>query len=167
MKHITFILLCTLSINSYGNGSGAPDSANDEQDSTEIYITNIRAEYQKINASKLRVVDAEAQDESSEGGEVKKYYDSRGLRKVVAEYMGAIGRAKWEYYFSGDELCFAYEVDYTYDKPMSGHVIKKEENRYYFHHRRMIRWIDEKGRIRDKDLYADKARDILNDKDIR
>src|SRR6185503_939672 len=116
MKHIFFILLCILSICSYGQGPGV-------QDSTDIYISNIRAEYQKINSCKLRAVDAEPQEESSEGGEVKKYYDGKGLRKIVAEYDGAIGRAKWEYYFIGDELCFVYEVDYTYDRPMSGNVI--------------------------------------------
>ena len=160
MKHISFILLSVISICSHGQGPAV-------QDSTEIYISNIRAEYQKINSSKMRVVDAEPQEESSEGGEVKKYYDSKGLRKIAADYMGAIGRTTWEYYFFGEELCFVYTVAYTYDKPMSGHVIKKEENRYYFHHRQMIRWIDERGKIKDKSLYADKAKDILNDKDIR
>ena len=136
-------------------------------DSTEIYINNIKAEYQKINSSKLRAVDAEPQGESSEGGEVKKYYDGKGLRKIVTDYAGAIGRATGEYYFSGEELCFAYIVEYTYDRPMSGKVVKKVENRYYFHHRRMIRWIDNKGKIKDKSLYAGRAKDILDDKDLR
>lgn len=160
MKYLLLILLSTTFIDSYGQGTAAPDS-------TEIYIANIRAEYQKINSSKLRVVDAEPQEESSEGGEVKKYYDGKVLRKIVAEYDGAIGKAVWEFYFSGGELCFVYQVESTYDKPMSGHIIKKEENRYYFHHRRMIRWIDNKGKIKDKSLYAGKERDILNFKDLK
>jgi len=160
MRYIFFIFLFALSLCSYGQGPAV-------QDSTEIYVRNIRAEYQKINSSRLRVVDAEPQEESSEGGEVKKYYEGKGLRKIVTDYMGAIGRSVREYYFSGEELCFVYTVDYTYDRPMSGHVIKKEENRYYFHHGRLIRWIDGKGKIKDKSLYADKASEILNDKDIR
>ncbi|MBN8855183.1 MAG: hypothetical protein BGO55_24745 [Sphingobacteriales bacterium 50-39] len=160
IRAFIFILLPLLSIGTYGQGGAV-------QDSTEVFISNIRAEYQKINSSKLRVVDAEPQDESSEGGEVKKYYDGKRLRKIVADYAGAIGKTMWEYYFSGEELCFVYEVAYTYDRPMSGHVIKKEENRYYFRHRQMIRWIDNKGKIKDKSLCADKAREILNDKDIR
>jgi len=160
IKVFIIALLSIIAIGSYGQRAAALDS-------TDIYITNIRTEYQKINSSKLRVVDAEPQEESSEGGEVKKYYDGKGLRKIVAEYDGAIGKATWEFYFSGEELCFVYQVESTYDKPMSGHVIKKEENRYYFHHQRLIRWIDSKGKVKDKSFYADKARDILNDKDLR
>ena len=161
MRYIFFIILFVLSLCFYGQGSAAVP------DSTEIYVRNIRAEYQKINSSQLRVVDAEPQEESSEGGEVKKYYDGKGLRKIVTDYMGAIGRAVREYYFCGEELCFVYTVEYTYDRPMSGHVIKKVENRYYFHRRRLIRWIDGKGKIKDKSLYADKAKEILSDKDLR
>jgi hypothetical protein len=161
MKHILFILLSFLSVASYGQGPGV-------QDSTEIFINNIRAEYQKINSTRMRVVDAEAQEESSEGGEVKKYYDDHGVRKIVADYAGETGRASWEFYFTKEEeLCFVFVTSYFYDRPLSGKVVRKEENRYYFHHRRMIRWIDEKGKVKDRSLYADKAREILNDKDIR
>jgi len=160
MRYIFFIFLFILSLRSSGQGPAV-------QDSTETYVRNIRAEYQKINSSRLRVVDAEPQEESSEGGEVKKYYDGKDLGKIVTDYMGAIGRSVREYYFSGEGLCFVYTVEYTYDRPMSGHVIKKVENRYYFHHRRLIRWIDNKGKIKDKSLYADKGREILSDRDLR
>ena len=89
-------------------------------------------EYQKINSTKLRVVDMEAKGESSEGGEVKKYYEGDTLRKIVSLYFGEMGKVVNEYYFLGGVLCFAYITRLYYDKPLSGKVTKTEKDRYYF-----------------------------------
>jgi len=137
------------------------------QDNTSILIGKVRAEYQKINSEKLRKVYVEPKNESSEGGDVYRYYSGDTLRKIVTDYMGAIGGQTSEYYFSNGQLCFAFIVEYRYDKPMSGHVIERIENRYYFHNRRLIRWIDEHGKNRDKSLYAEKAKQILADEDLK
>jgi hypothetical protein len=81
--------------------------------------------------------------------------------------MGSIGGQTSEYYFSNGQLCFVYIVGYRYDKPMSGHIIERIINRYYFHNRRLIRWVDEHGKSRDKSLNAEKAKQILADEDLK
>ena len=137
------------------------------QDNSAALIGKIRAEYQKINSEKLRMVSAEPQNEASEGGEGYKYYSGNALRKIVMDYRGAIGGQTGEYYFADGQLCFAFIVAYQYDKPMSGHIVERKENRYYFHNGQLIRWIDEHGKIMDKSLYAEKANQILTDKDLK
>ena len=74
----------------------------------------------------------EAKGESSEGGEVKKYYEGDTLRKIVSLYFGEMGKVVNEYYFLGGVLCFAYITRLYYDKPLSGKVTKTEKDRYYF-----------------------------------
>lgn len=155
---ISFPLLCILFFTS---------AVTYAQDSTSVLIGKIRAEYQKINSEKLRKVFAEPKNESSEGGEVYRYYSGNKLRKIVTDYKGAIGGQTNEYYFSGGQLCFAFTVGYQYDKPMSGHIVERIENRYYFHNGQLIRWIDEHGKIINKSLYAEKANQILTDMDLK
>ncbi|AEV98697.1 hypothetical protein Niako_2353 [Niastella koreensis GR20-10] len=33
---------------------------------------------------------------------------------------------------------------------MSGHIVERKGNRYYFHNGQLIRWIDEHGKIMEK-----------------
>jgi hypothetical protein len=137
------------------------------QDSTEARISAIRAEYQKTNSMTLKKVRFEATGESSEGADAARYYAGDSLRKIVADYAGHMGHQTSEYYFSAGKLFFVYTVDYYYDGYMTGRIKRKEENRYYFHNGRLIRWLDEKGKIKDKSLYAAKASEILNDEDLK
>lgn len=158
MQNKGWVILCLLLVSSV---------ACEAQDSTAILVGEIRAEYQRINREKLRAVETDPQSESSEGGEVKKYFSGDTLKKITTTYFGSIGKAVREYYFSGGQLFFAYVVISTYNKPMTGNVRKKEENRYYFHNGVMIRWLDENGKIKDKALYPAKAKEIFGDPDLR
>ncbi|MBS1660030.1 MAG: hypothetical protein JST68_03155 [Bacteroidetes bacterium] len=138
------------------------------QDSVAIYISRIRAEYQRINSMSLKKVRVEEKNEASEGGEVFKYYSGDSLMKMTSSYMGAIGRQGSDYYFSGGELVFELVTDYHYDGYMTGKIKRKEENRYYFYRRKLIRWINEKGKIVNKKLYAEKEKELLkNDLDLK
>jgi len=137
------------------------------QDSTTILVGKIREEYQKINSEKLKKVEVEAKNESSEGGEVYRYYAGDTLRKITSEYMGHMGRANGEYYFKDGKLLFVFIVYSYYDTYMSGKIVRREENRYYFHNGHLIRWIDEHGKIKDKSLYDKKAKEILDDEDLK
>jgi hypothetical protein len=158
IKRITLLLFCV---------GGLSPIVSSAQDSTTFFIEKIRATYQKINTMQLKKVDVNAKEEASEGGEVNRYYDRDTLRKIVSEYLGAIGRQKTEFYFLDRQLCFALVTFYQYDGYMTGRVKEKKVYRYYFHNRQLIRWIDEQGRIQPKSLYAEKAKEILNDEDLK
>ncbi len=136
------------------------------QDSTAVWVGKIRAEYARINSLKMRTTKKDAEEQSTEGGEVTRYYDGNVLRKIVAVYYGESGRATCEYYFLNGQLAFAYYVDYNYDKPLSGKVKSKEENRFYFHEHKLFQWIGPDGHIKDKKLYAEKEKEFWEDKDL-
>ena len=44
------------------------------------------------------------------------------------------------------KLIFVFHQEEQYDKPLSGKVTSKKENRYYFDNDKLIKWIDENGK---------------------
>ena len=140
-------------------------------DSTEILISKIRKEYNKINSdsSKLRIVKEDRSGQSTEGGELKKFYDGDNLRKAILVLYGETGKSITEYYFANGRLFFAYERIEEYNKPIYENgtkVNKVEENRYYFNNLRLIRWINS-GKMINNSLYPAKEKELLDDiKDI-
>lgn len=111
-------------------------------------VQTIRQQYAAINKglAKYKKVKKKLSGFSVEGGELVAYLDGPAVVKIVANHYGEGGKATEEYYYSKGKLIFVYRKDYHYDKPLSGKVVRTEENRFYFENDRLIRWINESGK---------------------
>jgi hypothetical protein len=76
---------------------------------------------------------------SLEGGYLDAWFDGPHLEKLDARYYRETGRDQEAYYFVGDTLVFVFAADENYDRPLTGHVVHRDENRFYFHDQRLIR----------------------------
>jgi hypothetical protein len=76
---------------------------------------------------------------SLEGGYLDAWFDGPHLKKLDARYYRETGRDSEAYYFVNDTLVFVFTADENYDRPLSGHVVHRDENRLYFHDQRVIR----------------------------
>jgi hypothetical protein len=137
------------------------------KDSTELIILKIRKEFVSINvdSKKYHIVLKDIYGLSTEGGELKSYYDGNVLKKSVLTLFGEMGRSVREYYFAGGQVFFCYERNTEYDKPgyMKDMQIKKiEENRYYFTSDKLIRWMGASGQIVPSDQYTEQAQMLLS-----
>lgn len=114
------------------------DSTMDEQ------VKTIRSRYDAVEKSlgRCRQVKRDLPDESTEGGELKAYFSDQSLRKLVAKFYGEAGQAREEYYFWDERLFFVLRSESRYDKPLSGKVKSKSEERFYFANDALIRWLD-------------------------
>ena len=135
------------------------------QDSAESWIRSIRSEVAAINAPGVhyRIEKDDSNYVSSEGSEIKKYFEGKVLRKVTLDEFGAVGNSQVEYYFSGDKLIFCYEVTKLYGGPMSdAHrpLISDEHNRYYLHKGKLFRFINTKGRKIEGKGLLEKEKDL-------
>lgn len=82
--------------------------------------------------------------QSTEGGELTAYLRGAEVVKLEALYLGETGKATEEYYLEGGRVVFVLRVDSTYDKPLSGVVKSRTEERFYFADEKLVRWLDEK-----------------------
>lgn len=64
----------------------------------------------------------------------------------MSGYYGESGRALEEYYYRDGKLIFVYRKDSSYNKPMSGRVVRVEEDRFYFNDGQLIRWVGQGGK---------------------
>ncbi|HEX7517255.1 MAG TPA: hypothetical protein VF345_08210 [Chthoniobacterales bacterium] len=110
----------------------------------EEKVKNIRTRYDEVDKdlSRCKRVKRDLPGESTEGGELTAYFSGQSLRKLVARFYGETGQALEEYYFWEDRLIFVLRVDSRYDKPLSGVVKSKSEERFYFADGVLIRWLD-------------------------
>ena len=137
------------------------------KDSTESIIQKIRKEYAGINADskKYQIVLKDIYGLSTEGGEVKSYYDGNELKKSVLTLYGEMGKSVKEYYFSGKQIFFCYERHTEYDKPVTYkdmRIKRVEENRYYFNNEKLIRWVGASGEIVPTEQYAEQGQMLLS-----
>ena len=119
---------------------------NDPVKNEEELISDIRQKFKEINqnTASYKMKSKELMGESTEGGELKSYYQNEELKKVVATYFGEMGKLIEEYYFSKNKVFLAFTQQYSYDKPMyveGSKVEKIDENRYYFHNSKLVRWL--------------------------
>lgn len=121
---------------------GAPSLLADS--SVDEKVKTIRSRYDTIEKelSRCKEVKRDLPDESTEGGELTAYFLDKSLRKLVAKFYGETGQAREEYYFWDDRLFFVLRVESRYDEPLSGKVISKSEERFYFADDALIRWLD-------------------------
>jgi hypothetical protein len=115
---------------------------------TEDSIQSIRQQYAVINkhAARYKKVKKQLSGFSTEGGELVAYFDGSAVMKITATYYGESGRDNEEYYYQDGKLIFVYRKDSTYDRPLSGRVVRTKENRFYFQNDRLIKWINENGK---------------------
>lgn len=142
--------------------------ATGNSDSTEVAIVLIRKEYNKIKADEpnFKVVTEDMDDRSTEGGEIKKYYQGKSLRKARLIFYGETGKAVFEYYFEDGMVIFFLKRIYDYNIPMymkGSRVSKIEEERFYFNNRKLIRWISSDRKIMASNQYSGKEDEILKD----
>ncbi len=111
-------------------------------------VETIRQHYASINKSVplYRRVKKNLSGFSGEGGELIAYFHGPSVMKMVATFFGETGKAVEEYYFWNGKLIFVFSTDNRYDKPLSGKVARKTENRFYFKDDKLIRWLDENGK---------------------
>lgn len=143
MKRLLLISISALFISSvWANGSVTTSAGSPQKQDS---IPAIRQRYAVINKSlsKYRVVKKELAGFSTEGGELVAYFDGPAIVKMAATYQGETGRAFEEFYYLNEKLIFVYRKQDTYDRPMSGKVIKSRVERFYFSDGELIRWIDE------------------------
>jgi len=111
-------------------------------------IQSIRQSYAAINKNlrKYRRVKKELSGFSAEGGEMTAYLDGPNIVKIAANYYGESGKAFEEYYYRDGKLIFVYRKDSKYSKPLSGRVVRVEEERFYFNDGQLIRWVGAGGK---------------------
>lgn len=111
-------------------------------------ISVIRQQYSLINqqANRYATVSRELDGYAVEGADLTGYFAGRDLRKIVARYFAESGFGREEYYFKGGELFFVLRQK---NRASQSHPDLEgvAENRFYFASRRLIRWIDEYGRL--------------------
>jgi hypothetical protein len=128
-------------------------------------IQTIRQHYTQIN-SNVRLytkVKKELAGFSAEGGQLMAYSHGPTIMKMVATFYGEGGRSTEEYYYWDGKLIFVFRTESRYDKPLSGKVVKKIENRFYFNDDKLIRWIDENSKqvASDTNEYKEKQNEYL------
>lgn len=107
-------------------------------------VKAIRHRYDEIERSlgRCKQVERDVFGESAEGGVLTGYFSGKSLRKLEAKFYGETGQAIEEYYFWNDQLFFVSQVVSRYDKPLSGVVKSKSQERFYFAEGALIRWLD-------------------------
>ncbi|HYR74821.1 MAG TPA: hypothetical protein VEM96_03175 [Pyrinomonadaceae bacterium] len=139
MKRILTILIFVLAVvNVFANASIQREDP----------IQSIRQHSAQINGSvpRYKRVKKDLSGFSAEGGGLLAYFHGPSIMKMVATYFGESGKAAEEYYFWDGKLIFVLRTDFRYDKPLSGKVSRKTENRFYFSNHKLIKWIDENGK---------------------
>ena len=134
---------------------------------TEKQITAIRAEVAAINksAAKYTKTTKDVEGISLEGTEATYYVSGRGLKKVVARMYGESYNAAGEYYYSGEELIFAFVRFNKYDRPIgsgkSPKIVKTEEQRFYFAGKNLIRLLIGKNELKPDDERYTELKDAV------
>jgi len=142
-------------------------------DSVEVWVKEIRKECARIknDSAKFRVERKNIFGQSSEGGLLENFYDDKTLRKAVMTLFGETGKSADEYYFLNGEIIFVLQTEVRYKSPIymgKTEIKNREENRFYFNKKKLIRWIGKDGKIMDAGLYPAKEQEILDDlKNIR
>jgi hypothetical protein len=142
----------------------------DKEDSKteEEIISDIREKFGAINYNidSYKKVKKDLMDQSTEGGELEGHYKNGELKKIVASYYGEMGKLIEEYYFWDNDLFFVFTQDFSYNMPMymdDSKVDKIDENRYYFHNDKLVRWLDTYKENVTNSKFNQKETEILQD----
>jgi opacity protein-like surface antigen len=132
----------------------------------EKEIQSIRQTYAAINRNQARYrkVKKELSGFSAEGGVLTAYFDGPNIVKILATYYGEMGRTNEEFYYRDSKLIFVLRTELNYKRPLSGKVVSTKLNRFYFHDDKLIRWIDESGKLMasDSSEFQEQEKDSLD-----
>lgn len=108
-------------------------------------IQHIRKVYASTESGlkKCSTVKREIEGQSTEGGELTAYLRGTEMVKLDAVYYGESGKATEAYYLEEGRVVFILRTDMNYDKPLSGVVKSRTEERFYFAGGELITWLDE------------------------
>ena len=109
MKKITILLLVLMSVNFLSNAQ-----------SEEDHVKKIREMFKSVNSNlkTFKIVEKDVNDESTEGGIMKAYYDKDQLVLLHCEFYGETGNFKEDYYYNEDKLFFVFSVVSNYSAPI-------------------------------------------------
>jgi hypothetical protein len=109
------------------------------------------------NLNSFKKIDKDISDESTEGGDIIKYYDGLEIKKITETFYGEMGKSNEEFYYHNGQLIFYYSVKENYNMPMymkGSRVTSKVETRYYFLNNRIIKYLyNPIKNISDKEIY--------------
>ncbi|MCW4467782.1 hypothetical protein OGH69_02305 [Flavobacterium sp. MFBS3-15] len=110
------------------------------------------------NLSAFRVKTVDIPDESTDGGEMKGYYDGTVLKYIEATWFGESGKRVTEYYFDKGRLIYVSDRNFEYNVPYYTDAETAKENgttetfdpektivtedRYYFKNEKLFLWLD-------------------------
>jgi len=107
-------------------------------------------------------------ENSTEGGNLKGFYEQNELKLIEAFYYGHMGKAEQQFYVENDEVYFVFIKNFRYNAPPTvseydDNKTRLEEDRYYFWNNKMIRWINQNSEHVnvDSDAFQDKEKDML------
>lgn len=133
---------------------------------SETDIQSIRQSYATINRkqARYRKVKKDLSGFSVEGGVLTAYFDGQNIVKMIATYYGEMGRTIEEFYYRDGKLIFVLRTELNYNRPLSGKVVSRKLNRFYFTNDKLIRWIDESGKTMPSDSaeYQEHQKDNLD-----
>ena len=130
-------------------------------------IKDIRKKYKIIreNYTKYDSVSFEIEGESTEGAEGTAYSEDGSIKYMDITWFGESGRVQIQYYFHNQKLFFAFEQNFSYNRPVYWNAetakasgdnevhdptkTKIEENRYYYNKGEIVRWLDPKKKKLD------------------
>ena len=138
----------------------------EEPKTEEELVSDIKKYFGDVNSNinSYKKTKKDLMDQSTEGGELEGYYNHGELKKIVASYYGEMGKLIEEYYFYDNTLFFFFTQNYLYNMPLSmdGSKLEKiDENRYYFHDNKLIRWLDPNNEKVAKSKFAQQEIETL------
>jgi len=133
-------------------------------------ITKVRERFNTINSflDSYESIEKDIYGESAEGGWMKAYHIDGETVMLHCKFYGEMGNITEYYYYDNSSLFFVFTIKEIYSAPAyleESEVVSKEENRYYFHNKKMIRWLDNDRKKIDKNSkeFKEKETEILND----
>ena len=131
---------------------------------------SIDEEVIKINKKDLNETSEFLGGESSEGGEMIKYYDNDNLVKIKSSYFGEMGNSTHEFYFNENGLMQAKQKTIEYNMPIyieESEEIKTTEDIFYVKDDSVIKWVsDGDKKVKCDEGYQEKVKEIFKEKDI-
>ena len=105
-------------------------------------IKDIRLKYNEIrnNLDSYDTTMIQIWDESTEGGQMIAYYDNGNLKLIEVVWLAEIGKNQIEYYFSDEQLIFAFDQDFDYNRPIywDKEIAKENGDNEFFDPRKTI-----------------------------
>jgi len=116
---------------------------------SDVEIADIRKTYRSVGErlEKLDRVVVELDGYAAEGARATGYFSALTLEKLRVEYFAESGYRVHDFYFADSSLVFMYSTRQLASQ-MTPELLGVVENRFYVSNGRLIRWVDDRGRMR-------------------